>query len=864
MYSRFIDKKHIIEKESGFIKRTHGLSFYWLIIICTTIAGLISLPILFLCPAPHNYILIAITFLLFTGLTYFLCWVMKKDRHIMHLLELQNALFAGAARLATEFCIILKYDGSVVYVDPQYNSKFFHLKNQGMDDFNALCESGNLTHYAKRSLLTALSEGRSDHIEFTIPTSSSLNQSFALSIDPIGIYQQELSKKVSLAIQPIARPSGYFFLRAKKITVEEEYHECLNLFNLGYISIDENNQFLAVNKIFEDISGYPQADLLANLVPLESLFYEEDLNGILQHKEMFQLQTDLITKLAVSKRILMSQIVTQDQSTDKLVRHILICPLELTQQPAKTYSSLSSEHVDMFKHSPLPTILLNQQGDILDQNKAFRQLIHRIPQKHKKLNLLQLVTKNTQSHIKDILAQTSPQTDTNSGPVDIHLQGKDEQIASLYITPLHQTSEDTKNDSRIIAHLIDTTDLKNLETRFVHSQKMQAIGQLAGGIAHDFNNLLTAMTGFCDLLLLRHPAGDQSFPEIMQIKQNANRAANLVRQLLAFSRKQTLQPKVTNITDTLADLSNLIRRLIGENMTLNMVHGRDLGAVKVDPGQLEQVIINLAVNARDAMPQGGTLTIQTSNVVITDTENMTKGLIPPVADEIIEPGEYVLIEVMDTGQGIPGDILNKIFEPFFSTKEVGSGTGLGLSTVYGIIKQTSGYVYVSSHIGIGSNFYIFLKKYQETLDQTTQHITMNEETQKAELVDLTGKGIILLVEDETPVRIFSATALKNKGYTILEADCAETALEIIAQKGNDIDIIITDVVMPGMNGPTMIKKIFETHSDIKVIFVSGYGEDEFIKTYGDERSFNFLAKPYSLKQLALKVKEVMEPQKFNN
>ena len=242
-------------------------------------------------------------------------------------------------------------------------------------------------------------------------------------------------------------------------------------------------------------------------------------------------------------------------------------------------------------------------------------------------------------------------------------------------------------------HFIDVTEQKNLEVQFAQSQKMQAVGQLAGGVAHDFNNLLTAMIGFCDLLLMRFRPGDPSFADIMQIKQNANRAANLVRQLLAFSRQQTLQPRILDITDVLVELSHLLRRLIGENIELKVVHGRDLGLVKVDQGQLEQVIINLAVNARDAMPGGGTLTIRTANHV--QSGAMRRG------HEIMPAGNYVLIEVADTGIGIPKENLERIFEPFFSTKEIGSGTGLGLSTVYGIVKQTGGFVFVDSDAGRG-------------------------------------------------------------------------------------------------------------------------------------------------------------------
>ena len=360
---------------------------------------------------------------------------------------------------------------------------------------------------------------------------------------------------------------------------------------------------------------------------------------------------------------------------------------------------------------------------------------------------------------------------------------------------------------------------------------------------------------------MRHPAGDPSFADIMQIKQNANRAANLVRQLLAFSRRQTLQPKMIDLTDVLAELSNLIRRLIGENIQMKMQHGRDLGMVKADQGQLEQVIINLAVNARDAMRDGGTLTIRTSNVTIASPDDFPSDLNAPTEDEIIAPGGYVLVEVEDTGTGIPPEILKNIFEPFFSTKEVGSGTGLGLSTCYGIIKQTGGYIFVRSEMNVGTTFCLYFKYYSAD----TAIVTAPETAEDKHGGDLTGRATIMLVEDETPVRIFAARALRNKGYDVLEADSGENALEVFQAHEGTIDIIISDVVMPGMNGPKMINNLWAEYAErmktIQVVFISGYAEDAFVDTYGSERAFHFLPKPFTLKQLASKVKEVLDGAK---
>jgi two-component system cell cycle sensor histidine kinase/response regulator CckA len=428
-------------------------------------------------------------------------------------------------------------------------------------------------------------------------------------------------------------------------------------------------------------------------------------------------------------------------------------------------------------------------------------------------------------------------------PVEVRLQGPRDRSASLFVSRL---GADPGNEGGLILHFIDTTEQKSLEAQFAQSQKMQAVGQLAGGVAHDFNNLLTAMIGFCDLLLLRFRPGDPSFADIMQIKQNANRAANLVRQLLAFSRQQTLQPRILNITDVLVELSHLLRRLIGENIELKVVHGRDLGLVKVDQGQLEQVIINLAVNARDAMPGGGTLKIRTDNLA--NEFALRRG------HEVMPPGDYVQIEVTDTGIGIPKENLARIFEPFFSTKEVGSGTGLGLSTVYGIVKQTGGFVFVDSEPSQGAAFSIYLPRHkgEEGTSQVRSDL-VEAQTQR----DLTGAGTVLLVEDEDPVRMFSARALKNKGYRVIEAKSGEAALEIIVKGEEKVDLLITDVVMPRMDGPGLIKEVRELHPDMKVIFISGYTEDAFRKRLGHDTDMHFLPKPFTLKQLAGKVKEVM-------
>jgi two-component system, cell cycle sensor histidine kinase and response regulator CckA len=495
-----------------------------------------------------------------------------------------------------------------------------------------------------------------------------------------------------------------------------------------------------------------------------------------------------------------------------------------------------------FANAPVGIALLDRAGRLQEANRALGDLFGAPPPDLIGKTLVSFLSPESQAEVVAKVNQVG-EGRLVARPVEVRLAGPRDKSAAVFVSRLGAAEE---GEAGVILHFIDTTEQKSLEVQFAQSQKMQAVGQLAGGVAHDFNNLLTAMIGFCDLLLLRFRPGDPSFADIMQIKQNANRAANLVRQLLAFSRQQTLQPRVLNITDVLAELSHLLRRLIGENIELKVVHGRDLGLVKVDQGQLEQVIINLAVNARDAMPGGGTLTIRTANM--SSEYPMRRG------HEIMPPGEFVLVEVTDTGIGIPRENLGRIFEPFFSTKEVGSGTGLGLSTVYGIVKQTGGFVFVDSEPGKGAAFSIFLPRHAKGEAGAAARTDLGD---GQAMRDLTGAGTLLLVEDEDPVRLFSARALRNKGYKVIEAKSGEAALEVITAGSEKVELLITDVVMPRMDGPSLVKRVRELYPEMKVIFISGYTEDAFRKRLDSDGAIHFLPKPFSLKQLAGKVKEVM-------
>lgn len=427
-------------------------------------------------------------------------------------------------------------------------------------------------------------------------------------------------------------------------------------------------------------------------------------------------------------------------------------------------------------------------------------------------------------------------------PEVLRLSGKDDEMY-LQVT-LGRIIEN--GEVALMAMVNDATELKSLEAQFVQSQKMQAIGQLAGGVAHDFNNLLTAISGHCDLLMLRHDPGDPDFGDLEQINQNATRAASLVGQLLAFSRKQNLRLEVLDMRDTLSDLTHLLNRLVGAQIVLNLSHDPQLLPVRTDRRQLEQVIMNLVVNARDAMNgTGGEITIETRNMKLKRELKRDRALVPS--------GDYVVVKVSDNGSGIASEKLPKIFEPFFTTKRTGEGTGLGLSTAYGIVKQSGGFIFVDSEEGRGTTFSIFFPSYDRPA------VEVSEPEAPTRVVDTTpADGIVLLVEDEAPVRAFASRALKLRGYHVLEAESAEDALALLENEELVVDIVVTDVVMPGLDGPTWVKEAQKVRPDMKVIFVSGYAEDSFGENQASIPNSVFLPKPFSLNDLTITVRQQLQ------
>lgn len=661
----------------------------------------------------------------------------------------------------------------------------------------------------------------------------------------------------SITVQPLEGTArGLVHWRVDDVTemriadrmIREEYQKSGELGDnapVGFYAVDREGRFVFVNATFarwlgEDanilltqkrLHDYVEA-LPASVKPYALSVKDEPRQALtLSMKDA----KGRVFKTSVHQTLLNETAEGAGQARARAVVHDLTAEGEMSG----ALKAAEDKFKKFFEEAPIGIVQVNEKGLIEVFNSAFARMIGIGPEALQGQDLYDLVESDDRTQFM-ICMDLIQQGESLQAPFEIALKGGRARVA----TQMH--ARKFKHPGAIVVHFIDTTEQKALEAQFVQSQKMQAIGQLAGGIAHDFNNLLTAIIGFCDLLLLRHKPGDPSFFDIMQVKQNSNRAANLVRQLLAFSRQQTLRPRVQNLTDILIELSHLLRRLIGAGIHLNLVHGQDLSLVKVDEGQMEQVLINLAVNARDAMNGAGQLTIQSENF-------MNRAPVELLAEEL-PAGHWVRLTVTDTGCGISEDNLKRVFEPFFTTKEVGHGTGLGLATVYGIVRQTGGFLDVQSRENAGSRFIIYLPRANEPEDTGEKRAAPMEEDGPAR--DLTGTGRILMVEDEDAVRAFSQRALTNKGYKVFAAEGGLAALQLMARaETGPIDLLITDVVMPEMDGPALAEELRRRSPDLKIIFISGYTEDK-LKEFMGPRTW-FLPKPFSLKQLAEKVKEAL-------
>lgn len=660
-----------------------------------------------------------------------------------------------------------------------------------------------------------------------------------------------------LSVIALRKPSGFSLWLARDISARREMEQAqrkefrqtfdfVDNLPVGFFSSDQNGRFRFVNQTLGDWLGISPEMARATGMGLSDFVLEmnDGVEGVMKLRgadgksfDVFVRQTELYDahgRFVHNRCIVLRDGIEQGEIT----------PRRVQTAPHKATLGYDPRVRWLFKEAPIGIAVLDLDLKVNDCNRAFLKMLGR----HQEA----IVGRALFDQIK---AENHEDASRQLGKVamgaiaavrfDVQMATSRGRVLTVSVFAGHMEDE-TGQISGLVLHFIDATEQRDLELQFTQAQKMQAIGQLAGGVAHDFNNVLTALTGFCEILLERHPKGDPDHQELQQIYQSGNRATDLVRQLLAFSRKQTLRPKIVDISEVISDLSSMLNRSLGETVQLRIEHGRDLKQIRVDTGQLEQVVVNLAVNAGHAMNGEGEVIIRTANADVLEAIEQAHDTMPP--------GRYVSVEVSDTGCGIPPENLTKIFEPFFTTKDVDKGTGLGLSTVYGIVRQTDGYIFVDSVINKGTTFSIYFPAVE---DDAVPKKVEKKQPDLFDHADLTGTATILLVEDEDPVRLFGARALSAKGYNVLEASSGDMAWEIVQKQGDKINLIITDVVMPGMKGPDMVELVRARLPDIKVIFMSGYAEDVIPEGIENDPTIHFLPKPFKLKDLAFKVKDVL-------
>ncbi|MEM9668426.1 MAG: response regulator [Pseudomonadota bacterium] len=497
----------------------------------------------------------------------------------------------------------------------------------------------------------------------------------------------------------------------------------------------------------------------------------------------------------------------------------------------------------MFDDAPFGVVRLEgaslEAAIILDANRSLMALTDARAAPGSKFSDL-FVANEGQQKLEELLL------DSLNKPVELTLAGDEPKTVNVVVALDNECMPS-------VAYVIDRTEQKQLELSLAQGQKMQAIGKLAGGVAHDFNNVLSGIILTSEKLTIRHPVGDPSYSDLKIIQDLSHRAAELVKMLLAYARKQTFKREMLNITDTLSEFYILLRQLVDERIELDIKHGRDLPKIRADKNQLETAIINLATNARDAMLSdnggGGKLTIRTSSV---DASHAHKN-----GFDFVDPGQYLLIEVEDTGKGIPEADQVEIFKPFFTTKDVGRGTGLGLATVYGIVKQSGGFICLRSEVGVGTSFDIYLPALSaaEIAALEAESTAPADVRSSPRLIDMAGRGRILFVEDEESLRGIAAQLLRTRGYEVEEAADGEEGLAILEAQANSFDLVISDVVMPGITGPALIQQARDLLGNARVIFISGYAERDLAEAIEEDREISFLPKPFTVSQLAERVKQ---------
>lgn len=770
--------------------------------------------------------------------------------------------------------VVTDAKGRIVYANPAYGRMTGASSGHNVQSLETLLSKTRESTEALYRLTSALREGREGHEEFRL-------------LQPLGRLTGNGSDahwyRLKARLLGSAGRNALDIWEITDITSERDdqerfFRELQNAIDyldhapVGFFSAGRKGEIFYINATLAEWLGLdltkftPQSMMISDLVAGEGMALIQSVQAApgLKRTEMLELDLRRANGQSLPAKLVHNVSALRDGAPGESRTVVL-----MRAKGAETDQSASAmRFTRFFNNTPMAIASVDGNGRILRINAPFLRLFAGVVSRDDvdagSAQLERIVHDSTRDMLMEALAAAKDRQG-DIAPIESRHPGDENRYVRFYVNAVIDESDEAPEEAAIV-YAVETTEQKALETQMAQTQKLNAVGTLAGGIAHDFNNVLTAILLSSDHLLLQARPSDASFADLMEIKRNANRAAVLVRQLLAFSRKQTMRPAVLNLTDVVGDLRMLVDRLIsGTNVKLEVDYGRDLWPVRTDLSQFEQVLINLCVNARDAMPGGGTILIKTRNVTAEDTSGFLQAELPSE--------DFVMIEVSDNGTGIPPEIMDKIFEPFFTTKEVGKGTGLGLSMVYGIVKQSGGYLYPESELGQGTSFRIFLPRHipevvpaapAAALIDAAANVTPKVEavaTPAAEPIDLTGKSaVVLLVEDEEAVRRGGKRMLETRGYTVHEAGSGTEALDIMDELEGKVDIVVSDVVMPEMDGPTLLTELRKSYPDLKFIFVSGYAEDAFARNLPADAKFGFLPKPFSLKQLAVSVREMLDSE----
>ncbi|WP_105370017.1 cell cycle histidine kinase CckA [Neorhizobium huautlense] len=758
--------------------------------------------------------------------------------------------------------------GRVLYANAAYGRMTGATKASNVQSLEALLSRTRESTEALYRLTTALREGREGHEEFRLlqPLGRATGNGSGAHWYRLKARLLGASGKSQLDIWQITD------ITSEREDQERFFRELQNAIDYldhapaGFFSAGRKGEIFYLNATLAEWLGIdltkftPRSMTIADMVAGEGMALIQSVQAApgLKRTETLDLDLRRTNGQSLPVRLVHNVSATRDGAPGESRTIVLARP----KGGEGDQSASAMRFTRFFNNTPMAIASVDGAGKILRINAPFLKLFAGVVSRDEidsGVELERIVHENTRQQLMQALAAAKDRQG-DIPPIDSRHPGDENRYVRFYVNAVIDESDEAPEEAAIV-YAVETTEQKALETQMAQTQKLNAVGTLAGGIAHDFNNVLTAILLSSDHLLLQARPSDASFADLMEIKRNANRAAVLVRQLLAFSRKQTMRPAVLNLTDVVGDLRMLVDRLIsGTNVKLEVDYGRDLWPVRTDLSQFEQVLINLCVNARDAMPTGGTILIKTRNVSAEEASDFHQADLPSE--------DFVMVEVSDTGTGIPPAIMDKIFEPFFTTKEVGKGTGLGLSMVYGIVKQSGGYIYPESEVGRGTSFRIFLPRHIPETPAVTPGAAATAEpapsvpvppASAAEDMDLTGKSaVVLLVEDEEAVRRGGKRMLETRGYTVHEAGSGVEALDIMEELEGRVDIVVSDVVMPEMDGPTLLAELRKSYPDLKFIFVSGYAEDAFARNLPADAKFGFLPKPFSLKQLAVAVREMLD------